>query len=414
MTKSPPAPETRTSRRIILSTIILALAVLYKLYIHNILTLGLGIGRVVQPITDFPAFNCQKLETPLLHGCEDIWLDGPGRKLYAACGDVQGRKSWCPGGGKLNATGRVGTNWVSVLDVDQPGEDGLFGVRRVEVGGGFDGALDLHGFDVKEVEDGVLRFWLINHRPPMNWSTGEMLDASAEGANSTIEVFDLDKKRETPVLEHVKTIVSDAVLTPNNLAVEDDGIGFLITNDHTRKSGALKRFEIIMGGGSIAYCRTDSGECRIVDDKGFHGPNGIAKGDDGLFYVVNAGGGKISVHELVDGQLRRVNEIDTGFPMDNLSVDSEGNIIAAAFPEVLSVLTGFDNPETVNVASTVLKIRKTDEVDGQARYEVEKMIEDNEGKMLSVTTVSAYDTQSHQLFVGGILTPFMTVCKNRA
>lgn len=416
MSPSPPNPPRKlngtSSRRIFLSTTILIIAILYRIYLHDFLVLLFSVNRVIQPIEDFPAYECQKLSHPLLAGCEDIWLDGSGRKLYAACGDIQGRKGWSPGGDKLNVSARRGSNWVSVLDIDHPGSDGLYGLRKVKIGNSYTGDLDLHGFDVKEVHNGVLRFWMINHRPPVNGDTGELLAADQVGANSTIEIFDLDHSRET--LELVKTIVSDAVVSPNNLAVEDDGNGFLITNDHTRKSGALKQLEIIAGGGSVARCRTDSGECRIVAEKGFHIPNGITRGQDGLFYVVQGGAGKVSVHELVDGEFRRVSEVDTGILMDNLSVDAEGNIIAAAFPDLMGMARAFDHPEEMAVAATILRIKKAGEVEGQGQYVVEKVIEDKEGKMLSAITVAAYDVESRRLFTGGIITPFITVCQQRA
>ena len=198
----------------------------------------------------------------------------------------------------------------------------------------------------------------------MELRTEELLSTDQVGANSTIEIFDLDRSRET--LEHVKTIVSDAVVSPNNLAVERDGNGFLITNGHSRKFGALRQLELIAGGGNVARCRTDSGDCQIMAEKGFHMPNGITRGHDGLFYVVQGVAGKVSVHELVDdGEFRRVSEVDTGIVMDNLSVDSEGNIIAAAFPDLMGLVEAFDHPEDMAVATTILRIKKAGEVEGQ-------------------------------------------------
>ena len=136
----------------------------------------------------------QKLNRPLLSGCEDIWLDASGRKLYAACGDVQGRKGWPPGGDKLNVSARRGSNWVSVLDIDHPRSDGLYGLRKVKIGDSFTGDLDLHGFDVKEVtstnDNGVLRFWMINHRPPVNGVTywGIAIDGSSRSEFNNREI----------------------------------------------------------------------------------------------------------------------------------------------------------------------------------------------------------------------------------
>ncbi|KAI9034805.1 calcium-dependent phosphotriesterase [Aspergillus affinis] len=411
MAPSIPSQRTSSYRRLFIPTIIFTIASLYKIYLHNLLILSLSIGRAVQSIEEFP-FKCEKIEHPFLSTCEDIWLDGSGRKLYAACGEMQGRKGWCPGGGKLNASARTGSNWISVLDIDRPGVDGLYGLRKLKVGDSYTGDLDLNGFDVQEIANGVLRFWLINHRPPVDAATGELLDASKVGANSTIEVFDLGKSSE--ILEHVKTIVSDAIITPNNLVVEEDGDAFLVTNDRSRKFGFLRDLEILVGGGNVARCCTGSGDCQIVAKQGFHGPNGITRGQDGLFYVVQSFAGKVSIHELVDGQFNWIDEVDTGFLMDNLSVDSEGNIFVAAFPEMMGVMRSFNHPGILNVAATVLQIKRTGEVGGKAQYEVEKMLEDKDGKMLSTSTTAAYDVQTKRLFIGGIMAPHVTICKQRA
>ncbi|KAJ6092490.1 hypothetical protein N7486_007779 [Penicillium sp. IBT 16267x] len=82
------------------------------------------------------------------------------------------------------------------------------------------------------------------------------------GANSTIETFDLDQATET--LDHLKTIVSVAIVTPNGLAVDADGVGFAVINDHTTKAGLYRVLELLVGGGSVSYCNSDSGECQIV------------------------------------------------------------------------------------------------------------------------------------------------------
>ena len=101
-------------------------------------------------------------------------------------------------------------------------------------------------------------------------------------------------------------------------------------------------------------------------EKGFHMPNGITRGHDGLFYVVQGVAGRVSVHELVDdGEFRRVSEVDTGIVMDNLSVDSEGNINAAAFPDLMGLVKAFDHPEDMAVATAILRIKKAGEVEGQ-------------------------------------------------
>jgi len=144
---------------------------------------------------------------------------------------------------KLNVTGRrPGADHVAVLDVDSPGADGAFGVRRLGVrgyeGAVGDGSLDLHGFDVEVLDGGSkLRFWMINHRPPVD-GAGGYLDAGKVGANSTVEVFDLlpGGEGEEEEMVHVRTVASPVVATPNKLAATGEG-GFVVTNDHSGKGG---------------------------------------------------------------------------------------------------------------------------------------------------------------------------------
>lgn len=57
----------------------------------------LGITRHPQIIQEFPDYTCWRLGNELLQGCEDLWLDHQGRRLYAACSDSKGRDAWSPG-----------------------------------------------------------------------------------------------------------------------------------------------------------------------------------------------------------------------------------------------------------------------------------------------------------------------------
>lgn len=133
---------------------------------------------------------------------------------------------------------KAGGDHVSVLSIDLPGADGLFGLRQLRpidyVGSTGTGELSLHGFDVEVVNDGKLRFWMINHQPPVDKENGNrtFLNAYGHGANSTVELFDVIRGEEE--MQHVKTIANEAIDTPNNLAATGDG-GFLVTNDHSAK-----------------------------------------------------------------------------------------------------------------------------------------------------------------------------------
>lgn len=396
--------STQSFRFWLWAVVVLAVATFYRVYLHQILVV-FGVFRTVQPIEDFP-WHCTQIQHPLLEGCEDIWLDAEGRKLYGGCSDINTRLGWAPGGDKFNASARSGKDHISVLDVDQPGPDGLYGVRQLKIANNYPAELDLFGFDVRKVGD-RLRFWLVNMRPPVDPVTGAALGALEYGGNSTVEVFDLDQSSET--LVHVKTIESDALVAANNLAVMEDGVGFLVTNDHDSRVGTFRSLGFFFPGGSVSYCRTDTGKCRVIADKDFSFPNGIVQGHDGLFYVAHSARGFITVHSLIKGELVQVDKIPVGFPVDNLSVDVEGNIHVAAFPDVAAFYKLQTDPEnTKNAPATVLKISKSN-----GQYEVEKLVEDKEAKSIPISTAVTHDVQTNRLLMGGILSRGIGICKRK-
>lgn len=60
-----------------------------------LLRLGLAIGKVIQPVSDF-AYQCHRIHDPRLEACEDLWFSEATRQLFFACSDSQSRDSWQP------------------------------------------------------------------------------------------------------------------------------------------------------------------------------------------------------------------------------------------------------------------------------------------------------------------------------
>lgn len=396
-----------------LSAVVLAIAIPYGLRIYRIIFLIFPIARVIQPIENFP-YNCERVEHPLLEGCEDIWLDYQGRKLYAACSTIATRTGWSPGGDMFNVSARDQLDHISVMDIDEPGSDGLYGVRQLKIGATYKDSLDLHGFDVRRIGD-QLRFWLINHRPPMNPETGVPLDAFKVGANSTIEIFDLNQATNT--LEHLKTIASVAIVTPNGLAVDADGVGFAVTNDHTTKSGLYRALELLVGGGSVSYCNSDSGQCQIVTRENCNMANGIVNIGNGHFLVSQSGTGVVVAYQLQGEKMIQAGVLDLEVPLDNLSLDPEGNIFVAAFPNVRYLWEAMRNPYTFSSPAAAFKISPQAlraERQGDNEFPVLKLVEDRDGKKLPTTTVVVHDAKTNRLFLAGVTSPFIGVCMMRS
>ena len=141
----------------------------------------------------------------------------------------------------MNVTGRrPGGDYVSVLSIDEPGNDGLYGLHQMDVVG-FHGptpvdGLELHGFDVEALDDSQLNFWMINHRVPVD-ENQNYLDPYKLGTNSTVELFKVQRGSDKMV--HEKTVVTEAIYTPNSLVVTSDG-GFLVTNDKSQKGVSMR------------------------------------------------------------------------------------------------------------------------------------------------------------------------------
>ena len=66
---------------------------LYQFMLKDIIFDSYGIGRVIQPIEDFP-YACRRIKHERLQACEDIWLDDRARVLYAACTGTEHRLAW--------------------------------------------------------------------------------------------------------------------------------------------------------------------------------------------------------------------------------------------------------------------------------------------------------------------------------
>lgn len=142
-----------------------------------------------------------------------------------------------------------------------------------------------------------------------------------------------------------------------------------------------------------------------------------------MIYVPDSLTGIIKVFKIIaDDELEQVSEIDTGYSIDNLSVDSNGDVWVAAFPIGLDIMKAYKDPYNAHPPSAALRIRK---VEG-AKYEVDKVIEDAEGEVLPVSTTVIHDAKTGRLFFSskspvrhvkdaanysGVISPFIAICE---
>ena len=94
--------------------------------------------------------------------------------------------------------------------------------------------------------------------------------------------------------------------------------------------------------------------------------------------------------------LRDIDVIHLGMPVDNLSVDKNGDVWAAAFPKVLQLLKSFSDPSHIDSPTSIWRIRKV-----QGSYVKQKVLEDAEARIVGSATVVTHDTKTGKLFIGG-------------
>lgn len=100
-----------------------------------------------------------------------------------------------------------------------------------------------------------------------------------------------------------------------------------------------------------------------------------------------------------NGQL---DEVPVEFPLDNISIDSDGNILGAGFPALLKMLDHFKDPAKFHPPTALIKISKNKGKDafyGQ-KWTSEVLLEDD-GSTVSGFTFVEHDTERGLLFAGG-------------
>ncbi|KAF9501981.1 serum paraoxonase/arylesterase [Pleurotus eryngii] len=359
----------------------------------------LGDGREVRPVGNTGDCTTE----PALKACEKIVLHQPSGSLYLACSTPESRTHWTPAVGRLNSTGMSTTDYVAIYDPDTSK------ITRLNVVGfTSERGLSLHGMDVvpSSSDPKKLFVYLVNHRAPLTGVSEKV------GADSSVEIFSTVLGGST--MTHVKTVEDPAIITPNDVVGYPDGKSFYFTNDHGAKTGILRDVEILgLKRTSVGYCDIDSG-CTIVRSS-MHANNGIAgaRNNDTL-YVANSIAGGITVLETqADHSVVLADFIPTEYPIDNVSVDEAGHVWAAAFPKALTTaLVHFSFPSVAapSAAYRVSLNTGTNAFYGE-KYKVDRVFEDD-GSLASGITSVVHDSQRHRLFLNGLASPSLVICKS--
>ncbi|KZV91865.1 calcium-dependent phosphotriesterase [Exidia glandulosa HHB12029] len=358
----------------------------------------LGAFRTVQPTG---SRDC--ITVPELQSCEDIALDHSTGLLYAACSTVRDRINWLHWLPEIQD--RKQYEYLATYDASSRT------VKRLDIapGGKFDAtrSASLHGLDVvpSAANPKELFLYVINHRIPATID-----EFVKNGTDDVIEVF--KTRAGSATLEHLHTFSDPSTMIgANGISGSPDGKSLYFTNSEGKKMSwrdTLQRtLEMFRASTSVVYCHVDKG-CSFVAS-GLHGVNGIVRApSNNTLYVASSTHALILVHEVSeDGTIVPTETIPMGLPVDNLAMDKDGVIWAAAFPKAITLATCMqDYTFQCRVPATALSVSKGK---APAPYTVERVFEDN-GTITSGVTAVVHDAERKRLYMSGAMQQWLTVC----
>jgi len=271
--------------------------------------------------------------------------------------------------------GREGIYRLNVKNDKQP----------ILVGTDFAGEFHPHGLSLFR-QDSMLYLFVVNHS-----KSGDF-----------VESFTF----QDDFLNHIRTYSYPKLCCPNDVvAVGTDK--FYVTNDHGTKSGIRRTIE--------DYLRIPQSNVFYFDGAGFkkaagpfHYANGINISPDSKhLYVAETTGAAINTYEIeADGSLVPKATIDVDTGVDNIDVDTEGNLWIGAHPKLLDFVKHV--PDSTNLSpSQVIKLTP----DKDHNFTIEQIFL-NDGSAISASSVAV--PVGNELFIGAVVdrTVFRGTLKN--
>ena len=310
---------------------------------------------------------CTKLDG--FQAAEDLVLDSERRVVYAVGGDRRSFRSGGPGRARI---------WSLPLDHAERATPVDIAPSIPETFRSFGASL--------HISDGGVRRLFVANRPAERHS---------------IEIFLVEPGG---ALRHERTLHSPLLVNPNDVAAIGEARA-LVTLDKVASAGSFA--EVVEGALQSPSGRVlliDNEGARIVAD-GLLMANGIGVSPDGgTVYVGETVGGAISVfdRDAATDSLKRRSRIALGSGVDNLTVDAEGRVFAAAHPKLLSLAMGYQRSEQASSPSQVF------EVDGNSGVATE--IFSSSGAEIKGSSVAVVDAGSGRMLIGSAFGPHILSC----
>ena len=245
-----------------------------------------------------------------------------------------------------------------------------------------------HGISFYAAPDGKKFLFVVNMGHDAHFH-----DASKRGR---IEIFEYADNR----LVHKRTVADDSLHSPNDIL----GVGagkFYVTNDHgaTSRLGKLAEDYLQLPLAHVLYFNGSSFS-KAAD--GLSYANGIAASPDGkTVYVASTVKGYLRVYSRnpATGELVQSQEIDLGTGLDNIEVDTAGDLWIGCHPKLLTFVKHSKDPAVAS-PSQVLRVRVGD---GPPHDVTEIYL--NDGAALSGSSVAMH--YGNRLLIGSVYQHFL-------
>ncbi|WP_299215799.1 SMP-30/gluconolactonase/LRE family protein [uncultured Aquimarina sp.] len=227
----------------------------------------------------------------------------------------------------------------------------------------FDQSFAPHGISMIK-KDSTYKVMAINHTP--------------DGQHA-IEVFTMRDKN----LVHEKTLTHPSLVSPNDLVLIDEN-RFYVTNDHKYTDGFGKVLEEYLGL-SISNVLYYDGENYTEVADGIAYANGINYDPKrNLLFVASPRGFLVKVYSRnADGSLEFIEDIPCGTGVDNIEIDTNGNLWVGAHPNLLR-FGSYAKGKKETSPSEIIKVTYR----GKNDYDIEQVYT-NDGTVMSGSTVAA-------------------------
>lgn len=242
-----------------------------------------------------------------------------------------------------------------------------------------------HGISLYQSPEGKKILFVVSHRK----------------AKDVVEIFEY--KNDT--LWHQETVSSSLLASPNDIV----GVGersFYVTNDHNEKQSTERTIKdyLMIGTGNVVYY--DGKTLKHTGIKGIKYANGINVSADGKqLYLAATTARSISVFDrnIQTGALTKVIEIETGTGVDNIEIDTAGNLWVGCHPQLLKFGSHAQDENKLS-PSEIIKI--TPLADGKYKQETVYL---NDGSEISASAVGAVYGQ--HLLIGPVFERHFLWCE---